>query len=76
MDMTRIAKIPATPIHGRLDVPGPLDTAWDLHHRWPASELIVIEDAGHGGDSMIPVILTAIAKLEDPSAAPGSPIAP
>jgi proline iminopeptidase len=46
-----IASIPATLIHGRHDISGPLDTAWHLHLRWPASTLRILVDAGHGGDS-------------------------
>jgi len=61
--MAAIAAIPATLIHGRLDVSGPLDTAWDLHRRWPASRLVVLEDAGHGGGSMTPAVLRALADL-------------
>jgi proline iminopeptidase len=45
--------IPATLIHGRRDVSGPLLAAWELHRGWPASELIVIEDEGHGGPAMV-----------------------
>jgi proline iminopeptidase len=45
----RLAGIPGVLIHGRLDMGGPLDTAWNLHHAWPGSELIVVEDAGHLG---------------------------
>ncbi|MFP5022407.1 prolyl aminopeptidase [Pseudonocardia phyllosphaerae] len=43
--------IPGVLIHGRYDVSGPLDIAWNLHRRWATSELHVIEDAGHGGTS-------------------------
>jgi proline iminopeptidase len=50
-------------IHGRFDVSGPLDTAWDLHRAWPASELIVLADAGHGGESMTSAMLDALARL-------------
>jgi proline iminopeptidase len=50
--MHRIAHIPGVLIHGRYDVSGPLDTAYDLHRAWPASRLTVVDDAGHGGDSM------------------------
>jgi proline iminopeptidase len=46
------AYIPATLIHGRYDVSGPLDTAWQLHKAWPASRLVVVDDAGHFGGSM------------------------
>jgi proline iminopeptidase len=62
-NMDRLAAIPATLIHGRLDVSGPLDTAWDLHRRWPRSRLVVIDDAGHGGNTMTAAILAGIARL-------------
>jgi proline iminopeptidase len=51
-NMARIADIPATLIHGLHDVSGPLDTAWELHKVWPASRLVVVDDAGHFGGSM------------------------
>ncbi len=47
--MERIAAIPAVLVHGRRDISGPVGTAWALHRAWPASELIVIEEEGHGG---------------------------
>ena len=47
--MPRLAGIPATLIHGRYDVSGPADVAWQLHKAWPGSELILLHDAGHGG---------------------------
>lgn len=46
----RLAGIPGVLIHGRLDMGGPLDTAWELAHAWPDAELIVIGDAGHLGN--------------------------
>ncbi len=48
-DAGRLGDIPAVLIHGRYDVSGPLYTAWQLHKRWPASELHILDDAGHGG---------------------------
>jgi proline iminopeptidase len=45
----RLADIPAVLIHGRLDLGGPLQTAWELHRAWPNAQLIVVEDAGHLG---------------------------
>ncbi len=42
--------IPGVLIHGRLDLGGPLDTAWRLARAWPGAELTVIEDAGHLGN--------------------------
>jgi proline iminopeptidase len=51
-DLDAIAHIPGVLIHGRLDVSGPVETAWELHRRWPASRLVVIETEGHGGPLM------------------------
>lgn len=42
-----IADIPATLIHGRLDVSGPPDIAWQLAQRWPAAELFIVPGMGH-----------------------------
>lgn len=58
--MPRLRHIPATMIHGRWDVSGPLDTAWQLHRAWPGSRLVVLDDAGHGGDSMSAAIVAAL----------------
>jgi proline iminopeptidase len=60
--MDRIAHIPAALIHGQMDVSGPLITAWNLHKAWPASELIVVKEEGHGGDEMIDLMVDAIAR--------------
>jgi proline iminopeptidase len=43
-----LAGIPAVLIHGRRDLSSPLDIPWELHRAWPGSELIVIDEAGHG----------------------------
>ena len=43
----RLAGIPAVLIHGRLDIGGPLITSWQLANRWPGSELVVVDRAGH-----------------------------
>jgi proline iminopeptidase len=50
--LDRLAHVPAVLIHGRLDVSGPLATAWELHRGLPHSRLVVVEDEGHGGASM------------------------
>ena len=59
----RIAHLPAVLIHGRLDVSGPLSTAWQLHKRWPNSELVMVEDGGHGGDEMVEAAIRDIARF-------------
>lgn len=61
--MDRVAEIPGVLIHGRLDVSSPFITAWELHKAWPTSELIVVDDEGHGGDAMIDALIGAIARL-------------
>lgn len=64
-----IADIPAVLIHGRYDVSGPLDTAWHLHRAWPASQLVVLEDAGHGGAGFTDAMVTAIDAHRPPASA-------
>jgi proline iminopeptidase len=63
--MDRIADVPAVLIHGRYDVSGPLDTAWDLHNAWPASRLVVCEDDGHGGRAMTVAMVDALNGFRD-----------
>jgi proline iminopeptidase len=63
--MARIGQIPATLIHGRHDVSSPLDTAWELHKAWPASRLVIVEDAGHFGGSMGEQFTAAIDAMAD-----------
>ncbi|MEV4598391.1 prolyl aminopeptidase [Amycolatopsis sp. NPDC049253] len=58
-DIERLHGIPAVLIHGRYDVSGPLSTALELHRAWPGSELVVLEDTGHGGGSMTAAIIAA-----------------
>lgn len=58
--MDCIAHIPAVLVHGRYDVSGPLDTAWELHRAWPASRLVVLDGTGHGGREMSPAVVQAL----------------
>jgi proline iminopeptidase len=46
-DVGRLASIPAVLIHGRIDLSSPVDIAWQLAQRWPGSELVIVEEAGH-----------------------------
>jgi proline iminopeptidase len=60
----RLAGIPGVLIHGRLDMGGPLETAWALDRAWPDAELIVVEDAGHlGGDTTRDHVLRALDRF-------------
>lgn len=59
-DMERIAQIPGTIVQGRYDVVCPMESAWELHQRWPYSELEIIPDAGHSATE--PGIVDALIK--------------
>jgi proline iminopeptidase len=61
--VAEIGQIPAALIHGRQDVSGPAVTAWELHRRWPASELIIVENEGHGGPAMVEQLAAAIDRF-------------
>ena len=39
--------IPGSIVQGRYDLVCPARSAWDLHKKWPRSELHIIPDAGH-----------------------------
>jgi proline iminopeptidase len=43
----KLAGIPGVMVQGRLDLGGPLVTAWELAQVWPDGELVVIPNAGH-----------------------------
>jgi proline iminopeptidase len=43
----KIRTIPAVIVHGRYDVVCPIDTAWQLHRRWPEADFRIVADAGH-----------------------------
>lgn len=58
-----LAGIPAVLIHGRHDVSSPLETAWRLHQAWPGSALVVLDDAGHGGEGFASALVGAIDAL-------------
>ncbi|MEU1371015.1 prolyl aminopeptidase [Streptomyces sp. NPDC005803] len=65
-DAGRLAGIPGVLVHGRLDMGGPLTTAWELAKAWPDAELTVIEDAGHlGGAATSRAVLAALDRFGD-----------
>jgi proline iminopeptidase len=60
----RLAGIPAVLVHGRLDIGGPLQTAWELSQAWPDAELRVVEDAGHlGGTTSTDHVMDALERF-------------
>ena len=60
-DAGRLAGIPGALIHGRLDLGGPLDTAWHLARAWPDATLHVIADSGHTGTPAMRDVIAAAA---------------
>ncbi|MBB5234920.1 prolyl aminopeptidase [Deinococcus budaensis] len=76
--MSRLAHIPGVLIQGRYDVSGPVGFAWALHRAWPGSDLILIDDEGHGGPRMVAAIREAtdrFAAQVSPAGPPASPAA-
>jgi proline iminopeptidase len=60
-DAGRLAGIPGALIHGRLDLGGPLDTAWLLARAWPDATLHAIADSGHTGSTAMRDAIAAAA---------------
>ena len=46
-------------IHGRLDLGGPVGTAWRLARAWPDAELYLVATGHAGGEEMTRRILEA-----------------
>lgn len=61
----RLSGITGLLIQGRLDLQGPPKTAYELSQAWPASELIMIDEAGHstGDRGMAEAIMAAIDRF-------------
>ena len=57
-----LAGIPGVLVQGRLDLQGPLVTAWELAKAWPGAELVVVDGAGHssGDAGMTEAIVAAL----------------
>lgn len=50
--------VPGTLVQGSLDFGNLLGTVWRLHHAWPGSELVIVDEAGHdagaaGDDALV-----------------------
>lgn len=45
--LPRIRHLPCTIVQGRYDMVCPPTSAWEMHQRWPGSDLRIIPDAGH-----------------------------
>ncbi|MCX4401441.1 prolyl aminopeptidase [Streptomyces sp. NPDC059837] len=56
--------IPGTLVQGSLDFGNLLGTVWRLHHGWPDSELVVVDDVGHtmGASGVVDALVAATDK--------------
>jgi proline iminopeptidase len=55
----RLAGIPGVLVHGRADLGGPVDAAWQLARAWPGAELHVVGTGHAGGNEMTSRIVEA-----------------
>lgn len=59
----RLVGIPGVLVHGRFDLSGPPDVAWELARAWPGAELHLVETGHTGGAAMNAVETDAIRRL-------------
>jgi proline iminopeptidase len=60
----QLAGIPGVLVHGRLDMNGSAEAAWELSRAWPDAELLIAEDAGHlGNDTTVRYVYEAINRF-------------
>ena len=62
-DAPLLKAIPGTLVQGSLDLGNLLGIVWRLHHAWPGSELVVIDEAGH--DAGAPGVAEALVAATD-----------
>src|SRR6202166_994778 len=65
-DAALLAAIPGVLIHGRLDLGGPLHSAWELAQAWPGSELVVLDGSGHTSKDLEDHVVEATDRLARP----------
>jgi proline iminopeptidase len=51
--------VPGVLVHGRHDLGGPPDTAWELAHAWPDAQLLLVDTGHAGGQAMTAAIVGA-----------------
>lgn len=59
--------ISGTIVHGRYNAVCPLAHGFDLHQRWPGSELLIVRDAGHSvyDPAMTDAVLRVVGRVAD-----------
>ncbi|MBA4860007.1 prolyl aminopeptidase [Streptomyces sp. PSKA54] len=69
-DAPLLKGIPGTLVQGSLDFGNLLGTVWRLHHAWPDSELVLVDDVGHNAGA--PDMQEALVAATDKYAGKGS----
>jgi len=62
-DAHLLAGIPAVLVHGRIDLSSPVDIPWQLAQNWRGSQLVLVDEAGHGSSE--PGIAAAVVAATD-----------
>lgn len=63
----RLHGIPGVLVHGRMDMSGPSDTAWELAQRWPDADLALVPGSGHKfTDAMREALASGFERLRQP----------
>ncbi|GGJ26097.1 prolyl aminopeptidase [Streptomyces brasiliensis] len=62
-DAYLLAGVPGTLVQGSLDFGNLLGIVWRLHHAWPGSELVVLDQAGHNAGA--PGVVDALVAATD-----------
>ncbi|MFJ9377512.1 prolyl aminopeptidase [Streptomyces sp. NPDC101455] len=62
-DAPLLKDIPGTLVQGSLDLGNLLGVVWRLHHVWPGSELVVVDEAGHNASA--PGVAEALVAATD-----------
>lgn len=62
-DAPLLKDIPGTLVQGSLDLGNLLGIVWRLHHAWPGSELVIVDEAGHNASA--PGVAEALVAATD-----------
>ena len=62
-DAPLLKDIPGTLVQGSLDLGNLLGVVWRLHHAWPGSELVLVNEAGH--NTSAPGVAEAVVAATD-----------
>jgi proline iminopeptidase len=62
-EASRLGGVPGVIVQGSLDLVNLIGTPWLLAGAWPGSELVLVDDAGHGGSDTVTAAIVAATDL-------------